>query len=237
MLWAIATMAALVCAQEKTNTPAAAKIIQKAIEVKYADANRVANLVQAPGLIIRGDSSMHAVVVYGASDAVTAVEEMLRKLDVAPPNIEMIVYLIAGSSQAGAEDVPKELLSTTRQLHVLFPYKTYRVLDSFVQRSRDGRGGDTNGVLPGSNLPYSFRFNSATVSAGTPRVIHIDRLNLNVRSPTSEKDKQGNVVYKTHSGIETDIDAGEGQKIVVGKSSVGETGDALILVLTAKVVE
>ena len=39
------------------------------------------------------------------------------------------------------------------------------------------------------------------------------------------------------STISTDIDAGEGQKIVVGKSSINGFEDALILVITAKIVE
>ena len=53
---------------------------------------------------------------------------------------------------------------------------------------------------------------------------------------TATQDRQGNTVYNT-STISTDIDAGEGQKIVVGKSSINSTGDALILVIVPKLVQ
>src|SRR5262249_53765435 len=154
----------LALAQEKPSTPAPPKFVQKIIEVRYADADRVsALLLGTPGLMVKADKSLHALVVYGSADAVAAVEEMVRKLDVAPPNIEMTVYLISGSAQAGNEDLPKELAPTLKQLHALFPYKTYRLLESFVQRSRDGREGSTSGALPG-NASYEFHYRSATVS-------------------------------------------------------------------------
>jgi hypothetical protein len=41
----------------------------------------------------------------------------------------------------------------------------------------------------------------------------------------------------TVASINTDLDIREGQKTVVGKSSINSTGDALILVIVPKVVE
>ena len=210
-------------------------MVQKIIDVKYADADRLASLVNGPGLSIRADNSLHALVVFGTAEAVATVEEMVKRLDTAPANIELTVYLISGSTQSGAEDLPKELSSTAKQLHALFPYKAYRLMESFVQRARDGRDGSTSGALPAGSS-YDFRYRSATVSAGTPRVVHVNSLVLNIRTPTANKDKDGRVVNKS-VGINTDIDVGEGQKVVVGKSSIDGTGDALILVVTAKVVE
>ena len=40
---------------------------------------------------------MHMIVVYGTQDAVATVEEMVKRLDVAPPNIEFTVYLVLGN--------------------------------------------------------------------------------------------------------------------------------------------
>ena len=39
------------------------------------------------------------------------------------------------------------------------------------------------------------------------------------------------------AGFGTDVDVREGQKVVVGKAAVGGTNSALILVITAKVLE
>jgi hypothetical protein len=228
-------MAGLSFGQEKPNVPSQPKMVQKVIGVKYADADRLVGLVQGPGLSIRADNSMHALVVYGTTEAVATVEEMVKRLDNAPANIELTVYLVSGSTQNAAEDLPKDLGPTAKQLHALFPYKGYRLLESFIQRTRDGREGSTSGTLSG-NSTYDFRYRSATVSSGTPRSVHINALALTIRTPTTNRDKDGNPVNRA-VGINTDIDVGEGQKVVVGKSTIDGTNDALILVVTAKVVE
>src|SRR5215475_60631 len=125
------TAAALGFAQEK---PAVPKMVQKIIDVRYADADRLASLINGPGLTIRSDNSMHALVVYGTSEAVATLDDMVKRLDTAPINIELTVHLLSGSVQNAAEDLPKELAPTAKQLHALFPYKGYRVVESFVQR-------------------------------------------------------------------------------------------------------
>jgi hypothetical protein len=229
-LWTLSALAGLAWGQEQP------KAVQKLIEVKYADVDRVASLVQGPGIGLRSDRGMHVIIVHGNPEAVAAVEEMVKKLDVPPPNIEFTVYLVSGLTQGAADDVPKELASTAKQLHGLFPYKSYRILQSFVLRNRDGREGSTNGSLNSTGASYNFRYRSATVSSGTPKIVHIDGMSLTVQTPTPHVDKDGRVIYN-NAGINTDIDAGEGQKVVVGKSSINGSDDALILVVTAKVVE
>ena len=233
ILWTLIAAAALTWGQAPPEAP---KLVQKLIELKNADADRVAYLVGGPGLNITRDKGMHILVVRGTREAVATVEEMIRKLDVAPPNIELAVYLITGSAQNAAEEVPRELTATTKQLHALFPYKGYRLLESFVQRTRDGHEGSTSGVLPGGASSYDFRYRSATVSDGTPRMVHLDGMSLIVRTPTKNVDKEGRV-QTSNVSINTDLDIGEGQKVVVGKSSIGGSDDALILIVTAKVVE
>jgi hypothetical protein len=232
LLWTLAIGAAAACGQEQP------KFVQKLIEVKYADAGRISRLIQAPGVNMHSDDSLHAIVAYGTTDALAVIEAMVKKLDVPTPNIEFTVYLVSGSAQNAAEDLPKELAPTAKQLHGLFPYKGYRLMESFVMRSRDGRTANSSGALPGNNSFYDFRYNAASVSSGTPRVIHVDMMSLQVRVPYASKDKEGKPITEYRNiGINTDIDAGEGQKIVVGKSSVNGTDDALILIVTAKVVE
>src|SRR6266851_941077 len=223
LFWTLVLAAGLAGAQEP------AKIVQKLVDVKYADAGRISRLIQTPGVSMHADDGLHAIVVIGPAEVVAAIEAMVKKLDVPPPNIEFTVYLVSGTAQGMADDLPKELVPTAKQLHSLFPYKSYRLLESFGLRGRDGREGSTSGVLPGTNSNYDFRYRAATVSSGTPRVVHIDGLQLRVSTPTGARDKDGRLDYR-NAGLNTDIDAGEGQKIVVGKSNIGGTEDALILV-------
>ena len=68
-------------------------------------------------------------------------------------------------------------------------------------------------------------------------MVHIDNLALNLTAqPTYGPDgkQRGN---NTVGSIFTDLDLAEGQKTVVGKSSINAAGDALILVVVPKVIE
>ena len=67
-------------------------------------------------------------------------------------------------------------------------------------------------------------------------MVHLDDLSLQVSTPTRAVDKDNQTIYR-RVGIGTNLDAAEGQKVVVGKSNTRGTDDALILVVTAKVVQ
>src|SRR5580658_9186533 len=77
-------------------------------------------------------------------------------------NVELTVYLLSGAQTAAAtDDVPQDLASTVKQLHSLFPYKGYKLAESFILRGRSTNGRvavmtSTQGVLPGSGLHYEF---------------------------------------------------------------------------------
>jgi hypothetical protein len=152
------------------------------------------------------------------------------------PNVELTVFLLTGAAQGqAADDVPQDLTSTIKQLHGVFAYKSYKLTESFVLRGRSStsiapRPASTDGILPGNGLRYHFGYNRLWLTGDPPRTIHVDGIDLNLNRPTS----------KEHSGvasINTDLDIRDGQKTVVGKSSVDSTGDALILVIVPKVVD
>jgi len=231
-------MAGLAEAQQAGTQPEPAFTrTQRLIEVKYADPERLNNLLNGPGVSIRYDRTMHVLQVWGTKQAVDDVEAMVKKLDVPPLDVDLTVYLISGNSQASADEVPKDLAPTTKQLHALFPYKSYQVLQSFVLRSRDGQRAGNSGTLAGSNAEYNFGYGSAAVTGGTPRLVRIDGLTLRVNIPTGQLNEKGQMQYRTAS-ITSDIDVHEGQQVVVGKSSLTKgTDEALILVIAAKVID
>jgi hypothetical protein len=234
LIWAMIAAAGLAFAQDQP------KMVTKIIDVKYGDPDRIMRLVGG-SVNVRSDSSLHAMVLSGNPDAVAAVEAMIRKLDVAPANIELTVYLISGNARDASDDLPKDLASTAKQLHGVFAYKSYKILQSFVLRDRESANQSygapsTSGTIPGSNSTYDFQYRTLTVSGGTPRVVHIDGLRFSVQTPTGTRDQNGRPEHE-NSTINTDLDAGDGQKVVVGKSNLRGSDDALILVITAKVVE
>ena len=158
-------------------------------------------------------------------------------------NVELTVYLLSGvQTAAAADDVPQDLVSTVKQLHSLFPYKGYKLAESFILRGRSASGvqnqsARTEGVLPGSGLHYNFYYNRVRVSLEKPYMVHIDGLGIILTGPQNygpDGKMRGN---NTVASISTDLDLAENQKTVVGKSSINSTGDALILVIVPKVIE
>jgi hypothetical protein len=239
VLWIALAFAALAEAQD---------LPPKIIPVRYADVNRLRNLVVTiPNVNVKSDDQMRVLVVTGRPDAVAAIEEMVKKLDLPPtaeptgPSFELTGYLVSGANQTRTDEVPADLGGVVKQLHSVFSYKSYRVMETLVMRASPTRPGynsdaSTSGVLPGTNSEYNFGYRIATISAGPTRAIRLSQLYLNIHTPTSERDKEGKIVTRD-VGIRTDVDLPEGQKVVVGKSNYSGADDALILVLSVKFVE
>src|ERR1700685_914773 len=196
------TAAAAWAQEEPKNT-------QAIIEVKYADVNRVADLLRPMfGGTLRADSSLHVVGISGPPDLVAAVTAAIQKLDVplsGDLDVDLTVYLISGVAQGqGTDDVPQELASTVKQLHGMFAYKSYKLSDTLVLRGRaiprgdrpfNGRDTETEGVLPGTtaNLRYHLTYNSLNVSSDNPRTVHINGLRFNLQGPRVTTTNKENV--------------------------------------------
>lgn len=237
LIYGLAVMSILAWAQE---TAPAVKVERKLIQLKYVSANRVHNLLRNyTNANVESDDNLHVIAVRGTPDSVAAFEEAVKKLDTAPLDFELTVFLISASPQPG-DHLPDALTSTAKQLHGVFAYKGYDLLESFVLRGRDGQGtdgtqgGSADGTIKSST--YSFRYYRASVHDGTPKIVNLQNLNLQIRMPTGMRNDKGQPEYKT-TGLNTDIDIRDGQKVVVGKSDVNNGESPLILVVTAKVVE
>jgi Bacterial type II/III secretion system short domain len=236
IMGAFAMMSLLMWGQD-----AAPAQVNKLIQLRYVDPSRVQNLVgffaNGGDLAMRSDDRLHVIYVRGTAQAVAAVEEAVKKLDVPPSDFELTVYLISTSPQTG-DQLPEALVSAAKQLHGVFAYKGYQLLDSFVLRGRDGERGTANGTISkeGKNSTYTFRYERATVSGEAPKIVNLHNLDLQVRYSTGTFNKDGYPI--THdTGLNTDVDARDGQKVVVGKSDMNNGENPLILVVTAKVVE
>jgi hypothetical protein len=151
-------------------------------------------------------------------------------------NIELTVYLLSGVAQGDtADDVPQDLVATVKQLRSIFNYKSYKLTESFMLRSRLGVGASAKGVLPGgAGLNYEFRYGGVNMSSETPSLFRINGLRIGLTKPARRLGEE--TIADTVASISTDLDIREGQKTVVGKSSVSSTGDALILVIVPKLV-
>jgi hypothetical protein len=184
---------------------------------------------------------MHALAVETTSEAtMKAIEEAIQRLDVASAaskNIEMTAYLLIGGEAAGTEPgvMPKELDSVVAQLKNAFAFKSYRLLDTLVLRTRVGQLPTSNSigrpVQPGTQAPLTqFKISSAGIGSDETTV-RIDGLNLDSHIPVATG--SGQYTYQ-NVGLSADVDIKQGQKVVIGRVSVAES--ALFVVLTAQVV-
>jgi hypothetical protein len=173
------------------------------------------------------------------------IEDAIKKLDVAPPpgpearpapNVELTVQLLQGSAADGQNGpIPADLESTVRQLRGLFTYKSYKLLDTQIFRARSGNLIETAGNIPGTQLS-TFQFSAQPfVTAGTaPRSIRLARLRMSVNQPAPDATRPTGPFSTQISG---EFDAKEGQKTVVGKANLVNSEDAIILVITPKIIE
>jgi hypothetical protein len=222
--------------------------VQKVIAIRNGNLNgiwhTIKDLAPSNNLVISTDSEH--IILSGSKEAVTSFAEIIKELDVPPvvkKDVETTVYMIVASAQPGnATPMAPELDPVIKQLKTVFNYKGFRLLDSFVLRSRDGEKGSTNGFLEpqqatpaGNKISYGFRYNRVTIDgAENARLVRFDALSLSMKVPIGSTSPAS----FADTGISTDVDVPEGKKVVVGKTSGLEGSDsALILVISAKVVD
>ncbi|HET8547374.1 MAG TPA: hypothetical protein VFL57_05200 [Bryobacteraceae bacterium] len=208
----------------------------KVIELKHASAVRIRESgVLHPFIQQMNIDPNGRIVVLTALTAqkLTAAEELLRRLDVPQKNVELTFHVIAAGAAApgSGNPIPTDLESVLKQLRTTFAFPSYRVLETAVVRTRDGSDGEVGGNVPGLGL-YNIHFRPIRVTEGSPLQVRLDDLRLRHYTLVSRGEK----LTSTDEGlINADIDVKEGQKVVVGKSTIRDS--ALFLVVSARVTD
>jgi type II secretory pathway component GspD/PulD (secretin) len=243
----LAASSAFAQEEKKAEAPKPQNFVQRIVQVQHASPDRLRSLLEIFGIQIKSDHNLKTIALSGPAESVKAAEDAIRRLDVPPVsrNIKSTFYMIMASQKAeGDGKLPGELDSVIKQLKTISAYQNYRLLDTIVLRSREGNQADTAGTLPSpvkvAETPqsgtYRLSFNSVSVDPDTKNghLVHFNNLNFVARMPLSTGPNQ----FQFHENrIATSVDVREGQKVVLGKANV-ELGDsALILVVTAKVVD
>jgi hypothetical protein len=212
----------------------------KLFQVKYANVYQLANLFRAFGATVQPEGDLKVISVRAPKEVLAAIEESLQRLDVPQvpaKNVQLEAYLLTASGQGSSVNIPADLEPVIKQLKSVFSYQGFRLLGTLSWRGRDGTGGNVNGLLPSVSsdsaqpTTYSFRIHSVGItSEGKEPTIRINDLALQLDYMLKNG---GNY----HAIINTSIDAKEGQKVVVGKANIDNADSALILILTAKVID
>jgi hypothetical protein len=170
-------------------------------------------------------------------------------------NLDTQLYLIVATNQ-DVDDMkmPSSLDAVVRQLRASLPFKNYRLAATLVNRVKnEGRldlrwiGGPfaaPSGAASNVNPSFSeFKVGLVKLvrnAEGQP-VIQMNRFSFGARIPiqTGEQAAASGpgafpVINYENTGINTDISLREGEPVVVGTLNAGPSGDAIILVVSAK---
>jgi hypothetical protein len=262
ILTALFCLAGFALAQTNTPSPEVEKRqwLQRVIDVKYADANALAKLL---GNLTQGDSDprinraiaqkdLHAISI-GTYDPsfLKLAEEIVKRYDVpqAAPSltrpqlgVEIVAHiLLAAPKGSSGNALPADLDPVAKQLRSVFGYTDIRLLDSALIRGREARRSDLIGSLSGlmedQKHPADYRITIHKISvepSGKANSVALEGFDFSARVPYEVRAGQ---FENTNINFSTDLSIPEGQKVVVGKAHVGTTDGALILVLSARVVE
>lgn len=225
--------------------------VQKVFVLRNESARNLASVLRVfPAYVVEGGTSL----AVSASPAVlAAIEETIKRLDVPPPpkkSVEVTGWVLEALGKSDSvTQVPAELEGAVTQLKRTFGYSAYRLADTLIVRGRVDSTMQTESLgdkssSPGANVTYRFYVARVGVSPGDPAVIRLDRTNFRADVPrrtlTFSKESDTPAAGWTNKAvsIDGDFDIREGQRVVVGKIGLGDDGgNALILVLSAKVVD
>jgi hypothetical protein len=169
-------------------------------------------------------------------------------------NLDTQLYLLVATNQEGeVAKLPAALEPLIKQLRPSLPFKNYRLAATLINRVKNnGRLnlkwiGGPFGVPTGSSTstPSFNEFKVGGVKLATDAagqvVIRMEGFSFGARIPiqtgtalASNSPSTAPIINYEYTGLSTDISMREGEPVVVGTLHVGPSGDALILVMSAR---
>lgn len=166
-------------------------------------------------------------------------------------NLDTHLYLLVGTNQdVDNTKLPAALDQVMKQLRASLPFKNYRLATTLINRVKnDGRlslkwiGGPLIVSTTASTLNPSFNeFKVNTVKlvtdAGGRQVVRMEGFGFGARiaiQTTLASNAPGAPIFNYEAtGLNTDISMREGEAVIAGTLNVGPSGDAIILVVSAK---
>jgi hypothetical protein len=237
----------------------------KVFELKYREPSSLARAIRPlgsgfKGATVEANSEFKTITVRDFPENIAAMEEAIKRLDVKEnvlgrPDIEFFVHvLIASNSELPPGDFPPGLNPVIKQLQTTLRYKNYGLMTSSIHRTKERVGGVKNSGVAESKLlnfatpmgnPVFYQYSLdqitlespgdlPTATAGSPsggQRVQIGSFIFSMRIPLT----MGSTIQYENVGFQTPVAVREGEKVVVGTTSMGDKG--LIVVLSAKVIK
>ena len=227
----------------------------RVFEIKHRDPQNLLRVLGPLGSGFRGatmsyNQEFRTITVRDFPENLATIEEAIRRLDTpeAPrPGIEFHIHvLIASNDGAAATSLPSELTDVLKQLQTTINYKSYTLMTSQVLRAKESGFNriSSEGVAslklaadtPASKNPifYEFHLQNITLDGGAAGATKIQIGEFAFRMKIPIIINQGSLQYQ-NIGFNTPVNLREGEKVVVGTTSMEDKG--LIVVLTASVLK
>jgi hypothetical protein len=167
-------------------------------------------------------------------------------------NLDTQLYLLVGTNQdVDDSKIPVALDAVVKQLRASLPFKNYRLAATLVNRVKDnGRlnlkwiGGPMRPSVAAADTTPSFnefKVNNVKLvkNAANQQLVRMEGFGFGVRIPITTPALAANgptvpIVNYESTGLNTDISMREGEAVIVGTLNIGPSGDAIILVMSAK---
>lgn len=168
-------------------------------------------------------------------------------------NLDTQLHLLIASNQDSTDGkLPASLDPVLKQLRASLPFKHYRLAATLVNRVRnEGRlslqwaGGPligstvANAATPGFN---EFKVTSIKFVTDTEgrKVIRMEGFRFGARIPIqtgtaiASNTPSAPIINYENTGLNTDISMREGEPVIVGTMNVGPSGEAIIVVVSAR---
>lgn len=168
-------------------------------------------------------------------------------------NLDTQLYLLVATNQdVDDTKLPAALDPVVKQLRASLPFKNYRLAATLLNRVKnDGRlnlkwiGGPLvpSGALSATTPSFNeFRINGVKLvrDIAGQQLVRMDGFGFGVRIPiitgstVASNGPMAPIINYEATGLNTDISMREGEPVVVGTLNIGPSGDAIILVMSAK---
>lgn len=168
-------------------------------------------------------------------------------------NLDTQLYLLVATNQdVDDTKLPSALDPVVKQLRASLPFKNYRLAATLLNRVKnDGRlnlkwiGGPLvpSGAVSATTPSFNeFKVNNLKLvkDASGQQVVRMEGFGFGVRIPiitastVASNGPMAPIINYESTGLNTDISMREGEPVVVGTLNIGPSGDAIILVMSAK---
>ena len=194
------------------------------------------------------------VVTSASSNAQEPTQEQQKQNDTFEDqtNLDTQLYLIVATNQSVVDEkLPTSLDSVVKQLRATLPFKNYRLAATLLNRVKNEGRLDLSWIggplapMGTANSQTSPTFSSFKIrgvrlakNAKGQTVVHMAGFNFGARFPIQMMSVASAnafpVINYENTGLQTDISMRESEPVIVGTLNVGPSGDALILVVSAK---